>query len=72
MHELDQLQANIQKLTLKQLREAGKNSVFLFKNNGEIQAPIEETDIPIETEHISTSIQQLSLRALRALRKEIL
>ncbi len=46
--------------------------MFLLENNGEIQAPAEEADIPMETERISTKIQQLSLRALCALRKEIL
>ncbi len=61
---------NIQKLPLKQLRKVVKNSVLLLKNNGEIQAPAEEIDIPIEKEIISTKIQQLSLRELRALRNK--
>jgi DNA-binding Xre family transcriptional regulator len=67
---LEKEATNIQKLPLKQLRKVVKNSVLLFKNNGEIQAPAEEDDILVEKEFVSAKIQKLSLRELRALRNK--
>jgi hypothetical protein len=58
----------ILKMSLKELREMSKNSIVIFKNQGDIVPQMEEDETPEEAA-LSDLIQSMSLKELRALKK---